>query len=324
MKQWLPPETINRLAADPRHCTKTDIALDVDLRKPFIPEQYTQLYYTPIYQSLHFEHRLRYNQLFGCRLNEYIMMLEADLVDRLLEPLTRHPRVRDNAELVTAIRTMIEEEGRHYASFAALNRACRPDLYPPDRDRLFSELPAWTKAMFAVAGLLASRLAFSLWYVMAIEESSMALAKDMMRSRNTETLGELDQSFCEVHIQHMKDEARHVQIDGILIDLCIGSQSPARRKLNAAIFTRMLTGVVTPTRGGSGVKVIRQLVRDMPELQDREEEMIRTVLALKHDRAFQQSLFNRSIMPVTFRVFDETEELADLDKTMVGYDRKAG
>lgn len=324
MKRWLTPETINRLAADPAHRTASDMKPVVDPSRPFIPEHYTQLYYTPVYRSLHYEHRLRYNQLFGCRLNEYIMMLEADLVDRLLDPLTRHPRVRGDQELVTAVRTMIEEEGRHYANFAALNRACRPDLYPPGQDRLFSALPAATRALFAVAGLLASRLAFSLWYVMAIEESSMTLAREMMRSNSTETLGELDPAFSEVHVQHMKDESRHVQIDGLLIDLCIGDQSPRRRRLNAAIFTRMLKGVVTPTRGGSGVKVIRQLVRDMPELQDREEEMIRAVLALKRDGAFQQSLFNRSIMPVTFRVFDETAELAGLGKTMVGYDRHAG
>ena len=63
----------------------------IDSRKPFVPEEYTQLYYTPVYHGLHREHRLRYNQLFGVRINEYIMMLEADLVERLLSPLRRHP-----------------------------------------------------------------------------------------------------------------------------------------------------------------------------------------------------------------------------------------
>lgn len=324
MKRWLAPEKINRLAANPKHCTRTGLTLDVDPRKPFVPEHYTQLYYTPVYQTLHFEHRLRYNQLFGCRLNEYIMMLEADLEERLLGPLTRHPKVRGNSELLQAMKTMIEEEARHYASFAELNRACRPDIYPPGRDRHFSELPWWTKGMFAVAGLLASRLAFSLWYVMALEESSMALSRDMMRNTETETLGDLDPSFVSVHVEHMKDEARHVHIDGTLIELCIGSQSPQRRKINAWFFRKMLAGVTTPTRGGSGVKVVRQLVRDMPELQDREEEMIRAVLALKHDQAFQESLFSRKIMPTTFQVFDGTEELEGLGKSMVGYDRRSG
>src|SRR5690348_9088432 len=84
MKSWLSPTQINRLAADPVHCTRTDLPLAVDSRRPFVPEEYTQLYFTPLYPALHFEHRLRYNQLFALRINEYVMMLEADLVERLL------------------------------------------------------------------------------------------------------------------------------------------------------------------------------------------------------------------------------------------------
>ena len=98
----------------------------IDLRKPLVPEQYTQLYYTPIYRGLHYEHRLRYNQLFGVRINEYIMMLEADLVERLLAPLRHHRNVAGNAALVRCIDIMIEEERQHYHCFAALNRACFP------------------------------------------------------------------------------------------------------------------------------------------------------------------------------------------------------
>lgn len=319
---WLSLDKINSLASKPRHCTPADLSPKVDQHKPFVPEHHTQLYFTPIYQTLHYEHRLRYNQLFACRINEYIMMLEGDLVDRLLLPLMHHPSVRNDPALIEAMQTMIAEEKLHYANFAALNRACFPNLYSLDQDRLFSDLPAWTRAMFVVSGLLVSRLAFSLWYLMAIEESSMALAREVQASNKTETLGELDVGFSQVHIQHMKDEARHLHIDGILIDLCIGSQAPMRRKVNAAIFTRMLRGVITPTRRGSGARVIRQLVKEMPELQDREEEMIRSLIALKSNRAFQESLFNRKIMPLSFMVYDETKELDQLGDRMVGYDRK--
>jgi hypothetical protein len=83
----------------------------------------------------------------------------------------------------------------------------------------------------------------------------------------------------------------------------------------------MLHGITRPTRSGSGVMVIRQLVRDMPELANREEEMIQAVLALKNCRPFQESLFNRRIMPTTFEVFDNTPELANLGERMIGYVR---
>lgn len=320
MRQWLAAEHINRLAADPERCTRTNLHLVVDSRHPFVPEDYTQLYFTPVYTSLNFEQRLRYNQLFGLRINEYIMMLEADLVERLLTPLLSLPRIAADVALVQAMSTMITEEQGHFAAFAALNRACRPDLYPLGKDRLFSRLPGWTQAMFWAVGALAGRLSFALWYLMAMEESSMSMARDMIRRSSTETLGTLDPAFVSVHREHMKDESRHLHIDGRMIDLCVGSGVRTGR-VNARLFQAMLRGITRPTRSGSGVMVIHQLVRDMPELAAREEEMIKAVLALKKCRPFQESLFNRRIMPVTFKVFDNTPELANLGERMIGYDR---
>jgi hypothetical protein len=93
--------------------------------------------------------------------------------------------------------------------------------------------------------------------------------------------------------------------------------------LNARLFIAMLAGVVRPTRGGSGVKVVHQLILDLPELAPREAELVGAVLSLKDDRRFQESLFNRRIMPRTFELFDATPALADLGKRMVGYDRRA-
>ena len=322
MKRWLAPEHINRLAADPAHCTRTDMSVVIDSGHPFVPEVCTQLWHTPVYASLHREHRLRYNQLSGLRINEYIMMLESDLVEHFLEPLRRHPTVAGDPALVQALDTMIAEERRHCTAFAALNRACRPDIYPPGHDRHFSQLPVRTQAMFHIAGAFAHKLGFALWYQMAMEESALSLARDMASHPETETLGLLDPGFVSVHREHMKDEARHLHVDGLLIDRCLASASPRRRALNARLFAAMLRGVTRPTRGGSGAKVIRQLVRDMPELKARENEMIEAILALKDHRDFQTSLFNRRIMPVTFGVFDETPEFAELGRGMIGYDRR--
>lgn len=321
MANWLDPADIERLASDPVRRMRMPAVDQIDLSRPFLPEEYTQLYYTPVYGSLHRQHRLRYNQLFGVRINEYIMMLEADLVERLLSPLRRHPNVAGNPTLVRCLSTMIEEENDHYRCFVALNRACFPDLYRT-RERYFSDLPWQSRALLATAGLLAGRFAFALWYLMAMEESSTALARDLGRNPVTETLGPLEPTFAAVHAEHLKDEVRHLQIDGMLIDLCLGSSGQGRRVLNATLFKTMLAAVTRPTRAGSGVKVIRELVRQMPELSWRESEMIDAVLALRDDRGYQTSLFNRKAMPLTFGVFDRTQEFHDLTNTMMGYDRR--
>jgi len=321
MTRWLDPEAIERLAADPGRRMQMRPLGTIDLSKPFVPENYTQLYYTPIYHGLHREHRLRYNQLFGVRINEYIMMLEADLVERLLLPLRRRREVAREPALLRCIDTMIEEEKHHFQCFAALNRACFPALYA-DRDRYFSKLPLLPRALFSAVGWLTGRLAFALWYLMAMEESSTALARDLARNPTTETLGEIEPAFAALHREHMKDELRHLQVDGILAELCLTTAGRATRALNATLFKTMLGVVTRPTRRGSGVKVIRELIRQMPELSSRQGEMIRAVLALRHDEAFQRSLFNRTAMPLTFGVFDASPELATLTKRMVGYDRR--
>jgi hypothetical protein len=319
--RWLDPEVIERLASDPARRMRMPDLGGLDLSRPFVPEASTQLYYTPIYSRLHREHRLRYNQLFGVRINEYIMMLEADLVERLLMPLRRHRNVVGNRALVACIDTMIEEEKHHFDCFLALNRACFPALYE-HRERYFSDLPWMTRALFGAAGLIAGRLAFALWYLMAMEESSTALARDMIRSPDTETLGEIEPRFAAVHREHMKDETRHLQIDGILVDICLAQSGRAKRVLNAALFKSMLGPITRPTRNGSGVKVIRELVHQMPELAWHEETMVAAVLALRHNRQFQASLFNRRAMPLTFGVFDGMREFDNLDDAMVGYDRR--
>jgi hypothetical protein len=319
--RWLDPAVIEHLAADPAQRMRTPADTAIDFTRPFVPEDYTQLYYTPLYRSLHREHRLRYNQLFGIRINEYIMMLEADLVERLLTPLRRHPNVASDATLVKCLDTMIEEEKHHYRCFLALNRLCRPELFR-GRERFFSRLPWATRMLFGAVGLVSGRLAFALWYLMAMEESSSALARDMVRRPVTETLGPLEPAFAAVHREHMRDEARHLQIDGILVERCLARAGRATRALNARLFKSLLDTVTRPTRAGSGIKVIRQLVREMPELTWHEGEMVAAVLALKHDRAFQASLFNRAALPLTFGVFDRTDELRDLGAAMVGYDRR--
>jgi hypothetical protein len=311
---------INQLAADAGQCGDMATPGRIDGSRPFVPEEHTQLFYTPLYVTLSHQQRLRYNQLFGLRLNEYIMTLEAELIERLLAPLRQHPKVCNDAAMLLALDTMVAEERRHYEGFAAFNHACRPDLYPLGSDRYFSRLPWWTQGMFSIVGWLAHRYAFALWYMMAMEESAQSLARDMLAQPQTHTLGTLDPAFVALHHQHMKDETRHVHLDAWLIERCLDDRHAA---LNARLFTLMLNGVVRPTRSGSGAKVIRQLVRDQPELAPRQAELITAVLALKDDQRFQASLFNRRIMPRTFDLFDATPALANLGKKMVGYDRRA-
>lgn len=312
---------ILKIAGAPSNCTQPVAIQKIDMSRPFAPEEYTQLYYTPIYGRLTDNQKLRYNQLFGVRNNEYIMMLERDLVERILVPLCHHPKVAAQSELLQCLRTMIEEERRHYVGFLDLNRRCLPDIFVDGRERYFSELSFATEMTFRVFGQVSSRLAFPLYYVMALEESSMAMARSMIKRSSSEALGELEPQFVSVHREHMKDEARHVQIDKHLVEACLTRTGRLTRWINARLFKYMLRGITRVGPNGSGAKVIRRLVQEMPELASMEAEMISAIMALTGDAKYQRSLFNRKAMPLTFGIFDQAAEFDDLQQYMVGYER---
>src|SRR5262245_1411076 len=317
--QLLEPAQIRALSDDPSHCARAVEFGPVDFTRPFVHEEQTQLYYTPLYRDLDRAHRLRYNQIFGVRVNEQFMALERDLTNRLLVRLIGHPAVAADPVLPECLRRMVREEECHYAMFRALNVRCRPGIYTVT-DRYFTRLGRLESAIFALAMRLARRLSGLLWLVIAMEEYSVALSRALIRRRETESLGPLEENFVRVHVEHVKDEARHVHLDVHLIRACLARASRAERRINAALLKLFLRDIVIPKR--SGPAVIRRLVAECPELSPREGELLAAVRGLAGDDAFQRSLFSRETMPRTFALFDAQPELADLGTILPGYQRR--
>lgn len=315
------PQALLEKAHDRAHQTQPVAIKQIDFSRPFLPEHMTQLYYTPVYQTLNDVQRLRYNQLFGVRTNEYIMLFESDFLDHFLTPLRRHSKVVAQEDLLRCLDTMIDEERRHYAVFVRLNRMCLPSVFAGGRERYFSELPRGAEALFSIFGALARSLSFPLYYAMAMEESAIALGRALSKGGKTETLGELEPHFVDVHREHMKDEARHVHIDWHLIDACLSGKDKMSRALNARLFRGLAKALSRIGRHGSGARVIRHFVRERPELAPREAEMIEAIIALNHHPDYQRSLFNRELMPLVFGLFDQRSEFDDLPRHMVGYGR---
>ena len=314
-------EKLRSRAAGPAYQTQRIEIDQIDYSKPIIPEYYTQLYYTPIYRLLTHNQKLRYNQLFGVRTNEYTMMLERDLVEWILVPLSRHSAIKNQKGLADCFDQMIDEERRHYYFFLELNQYCLPDIFTGGCERYFSELPQVFRFLLVALKHSVRFFPFPLWYLLALEESSMALSKAMVKNPATGSLGDIEPNFLAVHREHLKDEARHVQIDRHLVDTCLTDKTGLHRKINARFVKWMLRMITYVGRSGPGVKVIKHLVSEMPELASLEEEMIRSVLLLNNDPGYQKSLFNRAAMPFSFSIFDSMSEFEDLQKYLVGYER---
>jgi hypothetical protein len=311
----LTPEQIRARSADPSACAARVELHPIDFSRPFIPERFTQLYYTSAYRSLERRHRLRYNQLFAVRVSEQFMAFEQDFTNRVVARLAGDRRLEP--ALAECLRGMMREEEAHQAMFHALNERCLPELYGAGA-RFFTRLGRLEAWLLSLATGLSRRLPFLLFFIIALEEYSSALSRAMMKERETE-LGPLEENFVRVHAEHVKDEARHVHLDVHLIRAVYQGGSRPARRLNARLLAAFLRDIVVPKR--SGLAVVRRLVAEHPELKAAEAGLIRDLRALAHDDAFQRSLFNRELMPHTFALFDAQPELAVLASVLKGYSR---
>jgi hypothetical protein len=311
-------ERIEEIAADPARRTAPVPPAAPDRSRPFVPESFTQLYYAPCYRELSLEERIRYNQLFGLRINEYIMMLERDFVDPVLKSLRGRAARRGSPALARTLEGMLIEEEKHYEAFAALNRRCEPQDYSAS-DWHFMRLRWHERAVLRGMQSLARWLPFALWIIIAMEEFSICLASAM--ARGEDELGPLDAHFVKVHREHAKDEARHVHIDVHLIRTCLASLPAAWRAMNARLFMAVMRDMMTPKAGGTGARVIHRLVREFPRLESRRARMVAELIGLGSDERFQRSLFGRAQTPLSFAAYDEEPAFERLGEVLRSYER---
>lgn len=314
-------DRIGAIAADPARRTAAVADIPLDLSLPFVPEEQTQLYHTPAYATLSTAQKIRYNQLFALRINEYIMMLERDFVDPVLKALRRRAHAQGTPELRGALEGMLAEEERHYQAFIALNRRCAPRDYAHVETQ-FMRLRPYERTALRVMHAGARWLPFALWIIIAMEESSIGLAAAMARPGQG-ALGTLEPGFVAVHHEHAKDEARHIHIDVHLVRACLATLPAAWRALNARLFTTFMRDMTTPKASGTGARVVRRLVAEFPQLAPREGELIAGLVALKDNAVFQRSLFNRTLTPLAFDLYDEEPALANLGGVLMAYERPA-
>lgn len=310
---------IEAIAANPARRTVIVPEVPLDLSLPFIPEEQTQLYYTPSYANLTRTQRIRYNQLFALRVNEYIMLLEREFVDPVLNALRKRAQRQGSVQLRRALEGMLVEERSHYQEFIALNRRCAPRDYA-EVDAQFMGLRSYERVALRAMHAGARWLPFALWIIVAMEESSIGLASSMT-SHGEGALGPLEPGFVAVHREHAKDEARHIHIDVHLVRACLATLAPNWRALNAKLFIAFMGDMTAPKAKGTGVRVLRRLVAEFPELAPLEREMIADLVALKDHWAFQTSLFNRELTPLAFALYDDEPALADLGKVLKAYER---
>ncbi len=267
----------------------------IDFSKPFIHEGFTQLYHTPVYSKLKYEQKLRYNQLCAIRTNEQFVFFESDFTIRVIEKLIKDPSICSDSDMLECLTAMLVEEVSHHKMFHELNLRCMPTVYKNDA-RYFIRLSGVERFFINNVIRLRFGMIFMVFLILIMEEYSVRVSRSLMKSRVTESLGEIDDAFINVHRKHFIDEIRHVHIDVHLLERLIGSAGGFKRIFNSFVTKRFLKEILTPKR--AGINVIRHLVNDFPELLPLQQEMITSLRSFSVDPTIQYGEMSRDEAPL--------------------------
>ncbi|MCP5155254.1 MAG: diiron oxygenase [Ectothiorhodospiraceae bacterium] len=254
---------------------------------PFVPDRFTQLHHTTAWSTLEPAVRRRYNRLYGVRCNEQFMLFESGFTARVVGRIAEHARRRGERELVVRLEGLLADEIRHHRAFDAFNRARMPEVCAAGP--VFTALPPRERAALDVAARTPALWPVLLWLVLALEEFSIAFAAMVCAAPG------IDPDYAALHAAHARDERRHVHLDAEVLTWLLGRAGRAARRVQAALFRRLLAEVVAPRR--SGVAVIRRLCREFPPLAAHEAVMVGEVRALGQDRGVRDLLDDPRRMP---------------------------
>ena len=273
-----------------------DLFSSVDPERPFIPEQYTQLYHSGYYTLLSDAQRLRYNQLYGTRTNEQFMYFESGFTRHVMQNLLKMKRFHGQTALCDCLHLLLQEEDAHFQMFQSLNMLSLPELYQ-QRSYYFLRLSVFERALLSLVCRFPQHLVCLLWLVLLMEEHAVRFSRDMLKNAASETLGPLERNFVLAHKLHLQDEAGHVHIDGNLIDFVLEQSSRSKKALNVKLLARLLRATLKPKH--AGVRVLRHLVSEFPELSAHYSQLLKAIRGFDYDPVVTPMLANSDHIPVT-------------------------
>lgn len=306
------PERILRMAERARRRREAPAFAAVDGARPFIHEHFTPLYHTPCYRELSDAQRLRYNQLAGIQYNEHFAAFELGFTSRIMDGLARGRMLRERPHLSRCLVIMLEEEADHRAMFLALNRLCLPAVYEHTSSH-FTRLGPLENGVMRLATALPGQLMFLVWFVLVAEEFSVRLGRAMVKRPDTESLGPLEENFRRIHALHLRDEARHVHIDGQVIQACLDGASGFKRRLNASLYRPLLREIATPKR--AAVAVVRHLVAEHPELAPARARLVDAVRSAPAREAMFALMTEEAGAPITAELLRHYPEFRPREAT---------
>jgi hypothetical protein len=269
----------------------------IGTNRPFVPETFTQLYHTPRYRDLDDAQCLRYNQLYGLRSNELFMLFEEGFTRRVIQRLEAGCAASDPL-LGECLGMMLEEESRHHRMFLDFNRRVLPEAYRDARG-YFARPGPIESGLLRLLTQRPQSWPFMLWLILLLEEFSTAFSGLLIAREQADGLSA---DYVRLHRLHMLDEVRHVGLDEAMLERILPRLSPRRLAMNGWVFRQLLNEMLAPKR--SGIRVLRALAADFPELSGMLPGMENAVRELRQDPGIFALVASTETLPVTHAMMD--------------------
>lgn len=277
-----------------------DPDVPIDFSKPFVCPSLTTLYYTSVWEKLGPEDQLRYTQLSALSFNELIAWFEEGFSATLLA-LVRSGNVP--RELRTLLPDFIEDERRHQRIWWALNRCADPKRYSRDAAAITRIAPVARRLMKWLASH-PLEYPVAVWLMLILEEHGNEIARRCALRRPNEIEGH----FAAAYLSHVRDEARHVQIDWHLIDSLWPRLGGWRRQVNVLLF-RLVIGRLLFKTEHAAISVVNELVRERPALRSLLPLMCVELRQVAQQPKFRSMMFSAQSSPIAFHLLSRFPEL---------------
>ena len=268
----------------------------------FIPEKLTILYHAPIYSELSPGQRLRYNQLFGLFVTEFVLLCEmhfSQAYTSLLNGSLVSNQLKDD------IAGFLDDEKRHTEMFRGLNFRAAPELYRASPFNFIS-FPYVLGAVARTMMRFPSVFPFFFALVYMQEEKLLYYGHCFAEGGDL-----LDPNFAAAHESHREDEVRHADLDMTVLTILWERASPAVRRMNVWLLKRIFREFFTvPKRAGN--RILERLIIEFPELRPRRNELEKQLFTAGTTGEFAEHLYGDSCIPGCMRFFSAYPEFKEI------------
>lgn len=273
--------------------------------KDWTPPEMVPLAYLPSYDFLTQAQKKRFNQLYGLSICEQFIWLEETLLAGVLDYFLEKDDL--DPELRTALTYFSNEEKKHSEMFFRVLEKSEPAWYKDRKLQIF-KTNFIHDILFGTICKFPEVFMVWVWLALFFEERTVDFSRKYQKIYAKTKDEEVDFNFWQVHYYHMLDEARHHQMDEVLLERFYDKAAGWRRSLTGWMFKKILFAYLGPKRNAK--KILDIMSYEFSDLTPELVSKLKAELPLLREHAkFQEVNFGKAAIGATLKLIADYPEM---------------